>query len=148
VGLILLIAYWTITYTPTRYVEKIPPVPESLKQSTLLKPVLQPPSDEVLVEAMEKQKPAAEKINKMELIVSSDSWVEIKNADGKSLVSQVLKPGDKYIVPEGEQGLTLATGNAGGVTIFIDGKKIKSLGDKNQVMRNVSLNPADFISEE
>ena len=139
VALVLLIAYWTIAYTPSKYVEAIPPVPEVLKQSNiaLLKPIAEPPSASLL-EAV--TKPAN---NKMELVISENSWVEIKNAAGEMVIRQVLKPGDKYIVPN-EDGLVLATGNAGGITVFVDGKKIRKLGQSAQVKRNVILDPEKF----
>ncbi len=141
VGLILLISYWTIFYTPTKYVEAIPPVPESLKQgslSLLVPTVKEPP--QALLEVTEVIP------NKMELLISEDSWVEIKNAQGKAILRQVLKPGDKYIVPE-DEGLILSTGNAGGITVFIDGKKIRKLGKSTQVKRNLALDPEVFAKE-
>lgn len=142
IGLVLLIAYWTIFYTPTRYIEAIPPVPESLKQGGglgFLKTVAAAPS-ETLLEAI-KAKP-----NKMELVISEDSWIEIRDAEGEMVLQKVLKPGDKYIVPEGE-GLVLSTGNAGGITVFIDGKKVKKLGLSTQVKRNVALTSEAFAKE-
>lgn len=154
-GLVLLIAFWTISYTPTKYVEAIPPVPEALKQSILA--ISSPAAIERSMkrDAMKSAESSAEKVhvetkktvkkipNKMELVVSEDSWVEIKNAQGKIILRQVLKPGDKYIVPD-EEGLVLSTGNAGGITVFIDGKKVNKLGLSTQVMRNVILTPTNF----
>lgn len=140
VALILLIAYWTIFYTPTNYIEKVPPVPEALKASNLTPKVTiaEQPSNSLL-------KPAS--ANKLELVVSEDSWVEIKSTDGNTLVQQVLKPGDKYIVPE-DQKLFLSTGNAGGITVFMDGKKVGKLGEKAQVRRNVVLEAESFIKKD
>lgn len=138
VGLILFISYWAIFYTPTNYVEAIPPVPQALKESSLakMKPVpKQPPQS--LLETVTK------KTNKMELVVSENSWVEIKNAEGESVLQQVLKPGDKYIVPE-DQELILSTGNAGGITVFVDGKKVGKLGLSTEVKRDVALDPKTF----
>lgn len=136
VSLILLISYWTIFYTPTHYIEKVPPVPEALKASNLTPAVTiaeQPPQS--LLQSVSS--------NKMELVVSEDSWVEIKSMEGKTLVQQVLKPGDKYIVPEDED-LILSTGNAGGITVFLDGKKVGKLGKTAEVKRNVALLPETF----
>ncbi|HPF77933.1 MAG TPA: DUF4115 domain-containing protein [Alphaproteobacteria bacterium] len=149
VSLILLIAYWTIFYTPTKYVEAVPPVPEALKQGSvaLLKPVADLPASEPVEDengAEQETTAEAPKANKMELVISEDSWVEIKNAKGEAVLRQVLKPGDKYIVPD-EEGLLLSTGNAGGITVFIDGKKVEKLGKSTQVRRNLALNPADFV---
>ena len=142
-GLVLLIAYWSITYVPSNYVEKVPPVPESLKQGSI--PLLKPK----VVEAVEApsetflESLAKKSANKMELVVSADSWMEVKDATGKTLLRQVLKPGDKYIVPE-EEGITLSTGNAGGISVFVDGKKKGTLGQLTEVRRNVVLDPEKF----
>lgn len=139
VGLVLLTAYWTLAYTPTKYVEAIPPVPEILKQSNiaLLKPIAEAPPITLLQAVKE---PA----NKMELLVSENSWVEIKNAAGEMILRQVLKPGDKYIVPDGEEFI-LSTGNAGGIMVVIDGKEIGKLGESTQVKRNILLVPESFL---
>ena len=137
IALILFIAYWSFTYTPTHHVEEIPPLPEKLRQgnAALLAPIA---DEEVKVEAMERD------VVPMELRVVADSWVEIKNAEGKVVLQQVLKTGDKYIVPQEEGGLTLTTGNAGGIEVYIDGEKAKPLGKKAEVKRNVALDIMRF----
>ncbi len=132
VGLVLLISYWVMYKTPTKYVESIPPVPEVLKKTSV-----------GLVKFPKEKLEVVRSSNKMELVITQDSWVEIKNAEGKKLISQVLKTGDKYIVPD-EKGILLTTGNAGGVTVFVDGKKIKAIGKSSQVMRDVKLIPENF----
>ncbi len=137
--LILLLAYWTIFHTPTQYVEEIPPVPEVLRQgnAALLEPTpVAMAEPAVIVEAI--------KQNRMELVIVADSWVEIRNAEGKPIISQVLKPKDRYMVPE-EEGLTLTTGNAGGIMVYINGKEKQSLGKGAEVKRNVPLAIAEFL---
>ena len=136
VALILLIAFWTIFYTPTQYVERIPSVPKLLKEgnASLLAPPAKAEAGSVL---------SAEKENVMELVINSDSWVEIKNTKSEVILRRVLKAGDKYKVPE-EEGLVLTTGNAGGITVFVNGKKIRTLGKKAAVKRDVSLSMKDF----
>jgi hypothetical protein len=69
--------------------------------------------------------------------------VEIKNAGGRVLVSEVLKPGDKYVVPDG-QDLLLTTGNAGGITVFRNGRKVGPVGNPAEVRRNIALTPESF----
>ena len=73
--------------------------------------------------------------------VSNFSWTEIKNASGDVVLRQILKAGDKYTVPEGEEGagLVMSTGNAGGITVFVGGKKLGKLGEPAKVKRNLSL---------
>ncbi len=143
-GIIGVIAYLSMTYTPAKYVEIIPPVPQTLKKSALVSQAPQSIEDIIL----EDEKELAKSYPEMELVISQDSWVEIKDATGKLIVSEVLKPGDKYIIPDGQKGLVMQTGNAGGITVFIKGKKIGEIGENAEVIRNISLNPENFKSKE
>lgn len=136
-GIIGLIAYLSITHIPVKYEEVVPPVPKILTQSAITP---------AAIKTVAEKKPAP--INKsIELVVTQDSWVEIKDSKGKKLLSEVLKTGDKYIVDE-DKTLTLATGNAGGITIFINGKKVGPLGEKAQVKRNIALTRENLSVKE
>ncbi len=79
------------------------------------------------------------------LKATQDSWVQIRNANNASIFTRVLRAGDVYEVPD-QSGLTLLTGNAGGLVITVDGEEIPKLGRSGQVRRNVSLNP-DSLKE-
>jgi hypothetical protein len=46
-----------------------------------------------------------------------DSWVQVRDEDGELLLTRVLRPGDIYRAPD-RAGLTLLTGNAGGLEIY------------------------------
>ena len=140
VGLILLISYWVIFNAPTKYVEAVPSVPEIFKESRvdLLQPA--PKQKTVQIEVLAQEKP-----NVMELVITQESWVEIKNAQGKKLISQVLNAGDKYIVPD-EEGLLLTTGNAGGVSVFIKGEDKGTIGKTSQVKRRIRLDRENFTN--
>jgi cytoskeleton protein RodZ len=69
-----------------------------------------------------------------------ESWVQITNAKGESVFSRVLRAGETYTVPD-EPGLVMTTGNAGGIDIVLDDKKLKSLGSVGLVRRNIPLDP-------
>lgn len=66
------------------------------------------------------------------------SWVSLRDASGKSLLSRILKSGERYVVPS-LSGLTLDIGNAGGVEILRDDKPMPTLGEAGQVRRGISL---------
>lgn len=140
-GLILLIAYWSITYVPKHHIEHVPPVPEALKQSSVarLNPPIASAPDQPLLPMLVPSNSRPE----MQLVIVADSWVEIKNARGEVLVREVLKPGSKFTVPD-EAGMTLSTGNAGGIEVHINGKRTELLGKLTEVRRDVALNPDDF----
>lgn len=75
------------------------------------------------------------------LNIRENSWVEIRGKDGKSIVSRVLQAGDRYYVPD-RPDLTISLGNSGGVTLEVDGKKLKPLGAAGEVKRNIPLDMA------
>ncbi len=69
-----------------------------------------------------------------------DSWVEVRADGGELLLTRVLRKGDSYHVP-GQTGLTLVTGNAGGLEFSVDGKVVPEIGPLGTVRRNVKLDP-------
>src|SRR3546814_425857 len=72
---------------------------------------------------------------------TADSWVEVRAPGGEILLTRVLRTGDVYRVPD-RAGLTLLTGNAGGLDIAVDGAPVPPLGPPGSVRRNVALDPA------
>ena len=117
---------------PGSFKEKVegasaPPVPDS------------PPPG--LTESSAPADPASAQVEKtggLVLNLLTDSWVEIKDKDGKKIVSDRLKAGDQYHIPD-NPGLTMTLGNAGGVELLIDGKALKPLGEKNEVRSDIPL---------
>ena len=67
-----------------------------------------------------------------------ESWVQVTNAKKDVLFSRVLRAGETYTVPD-EKGLLLTTGNAGGIEILVNGKKLKSFGTVGLVKRDIVL---------
>jgi cytoskeleton protein RodZ len=67
-----------------------------------------------------------------------ESWIQITNEKKEVVFSRVLRSGETYTVPE-EKGLALTTGNAGGIEILVNGKKLKSLGTVGLVKRDIPL---------
>ena len=67
-----------------------------------------------------------------------ESWIQITNEKKEVVFSRVLRSGETYTVPE-EKGLMLTTGNAGGIEISVNGKKLKSLGTVGLVKRDIPL---------
>ena len=72
---------------------------------------------------------------------AADSWVEVRDSrTDELLLTRVLFKGDSYRVPD-RAGLTLLTGNAGGLRIVVDGQNTPTLGPLGAVRRNVMLEP-------
>ena len=66
------------------------------------------------------------------------SWVQIRDQDGKKLLTRVLRAGDSYLVPN-KPGLLMETGNAGGLEITVDSVVIPDIGPIGAVRRNIAL---------
>jgi cytoskeleton protein RodZ len=86
---------------------------------------------------------AADRKGGITLNILKNSWVEIRGKDGQSVVSRVLKAGDRYYVPD-RPDLTISLGNAGGVELEVDGQKLRPLGAEGDVKRNVPLDAASL----
>jgi hypothetical protein len=67
-----------------------------------------------------------------------ESWVQVRDAANTPLLTRVLRPGDTYRVPN-QAGLTMMTGNAGVLDVFVDGNAAPSLGAVGAVRRNIAL---------
>ncbi len=65
--------------------------------------------------------------------------------DGKvTLIDRTLNPGESYRAPD-KPGVTLVTGNAGGLDVEIDGKKLGTLGKSGEMLRNVPVDASYFL---
>lgn len=77
---------------------------------------------------------------------AADSWVEVRDSTtDELLLTRVLFKGDQYNVPD-RGGLTLLTGNAGGLRIVVDGTNAPAIGPLGAVRRNVSLEPSALLA--
>ena len=75
---------------------------------------------------------------------TADSYVAVRTGDNEPLFSQLMRPGDSYEVPSGAD-LTLETGNAGGLQITIDGKRVPPLGPIGEIRRNIPLDAEKLL---
>lgn len=167
-GVVVLIGFIAFMLFPRAEKNEIPPVPEDLTKSQLNEaPALlssnQPsatqtpaagaatpeaPASQTATDApaagadAANAAPAAPQAEKVRLVLEiiDPTWVEIRNAGGEAILRQVLKPGDIYVVPN-ESGLVMATGNAGGIRMKLDGKELAPLGDIGQIKRKIALDP-------
>lgn len=86
-----------------------------------------------------------EPTNRVQLFAEADSWVEVRSDDRSYSRQQLMRSGETLLLPD-DQVLTLKTGNAGGLVIILDGKRLPVLGESGEVVRNVSLTP-DALQE-
>ena len=72
------------------------------------------------------------------------TWIEIKDARGRTELSRVLMPGDVYYVPA--KGKYKATfGNAGGIDVWVGGKLAPQLGQEYKKVSGIELTPENLI---
>jgi cytoskeleton protein RodZ len=70
--------------------------------------------------------------------------VTVKGPDGSILLNRDLAPGDTYQAPN-IPGVTLATSDAGAVEMDVDGKDLGTVGQPQQVLGRVSLEPESLM---
>lgn len=75
---------------------------------------------------------------KMTVKASEPSWIEIRNPAGHIIFMKVLKKGEEYVIPD-KPGVTLSTGNAGGIDLFIGDTKLPPLGSRGDVKHGIRL---------
>ncbi len=73
----------------------------------------------------------------IELRATSDSWIQVRAGD-QLLLTRLLRKGEIYRVPD-RTGLTLMTGNAGGLDVIVNGTTMPPLGNEGTVARGVPL---------
>ncbi len=79
------------------------------------------------------------------LVARLESWIQVTDPETNALLTRVLRAGDRYYVPP-EADLTLATGNAGGLDVWVDGRKAPALGPVGVVRRGITLDAARLQS--
>ena len=99
------------------------------------------------VAAEEEAAPAEPQVMTEKIVLKSTyySWIQVVNGVGTVLHTQVLKENEEYQIPA-KHGLILRTGNAGGIEIYVDGKKAPSIGEAGEVRRKVLMDPDKLLS--
>lgn len=78
------------------------------------------------------------------LHVSGPVTLTVKGPDGTVYLNSRLNSGDSFQVPN-QPGLTLATSNAGAINVTVDGMAMGKVGEDQQVLGRVSLDPASLV---
>ncbi|MGH6962314.1 MAG: RodZ domain-containing protein [Dongiaceae bacterium] len=69
-----------------------------------------------------------------------ETWIRVVDAEGARVIETTLRPGERYEVPD-QAGLSLKTGNAGGLDVLVDGAKAPPLGEVGAVVDRIALDP-------
>ncbi len=81
---------------------------------------------------------------KVSLLATNTVWVEVKSED-KIIFTRVMKKGESYNAPTLNEPVVFKTGNAGALSVYINGKFAKVLGRDGHVLKDVKLIPETFI---
>ena len=73
------------------------------------------------------------------LRASSDTWMQVSNANGAVIKSWVMRAGEQYVPPADQAGLKVMIGNAGALSVFVDGVEFPPLGAQGAVIRDLPL---------
>lgn len=129
--------------------DNIPPLPQELKtQTTLLtKPEKKSLDSSVTVDMTvlndlpkaAANQPENQPENQIVLKAMENVWIDIRDANRKTIFSRVLQTGEEYWIPTDQTGLTMTMGNAGGLQITLGGQVLPPLGKTGQVIRNFVL---------
>jgi cytoskeleton protein RodZ len=91
--------------------------------------------------AVQEEEPPLVHEHTLVITASERTWIQIQ--EGSSLPFDVmLYPGDSFTRTSSQQ-LVVVIGNAGGVTVSFDGKKLESLGKDGEVVRLSLPSPAE-----
>ncbi len=90
--------------------------------------------------------------NKSDAIVimqaTSETWIKIEDTKTREvLFSRVLMPGDIYYAPKGNQNMSMTVGNAGGLDVFVNGKRAPALGSDKVRRSQINMNPETLMIE-
>lgn len=81
--------------------------------------------------------------NTIKLVFTELSWIEIKDAHGKIMLSKDMNPGESYdITPQ--EGMRFSTGNAGGITVKQADQADFIMGKHGEIIKNIALDSERF----
>lgn len=152
ISVVFIVAVWSVTYyAGTRDLNDIPPLPPELSERTEAQasPLSRISQSDVQSEAYVAEENTAEEdvvtpqeaATPLKLVITATekSWIEIRNADDRVVLSKIMQPGEAYSVPEAAKDFRLTTGNAGGLEFTYGTEKFPSLGNSGEIRRNLPL---------
>ena len=77
---------------------------------------------------------------------TDDCWIELRDGTGAVIVARLLHKGDAFPVPP-QKGETLTVGNAGAVTLVLDGNALPPLGKAGMVRHDVPIDPEHLTGQ-
>lgn len=104
-----------------------------------------PPAPTPTVATLAATSPAPDAPRGVVIRATADCWIQIRDARRAVLFDRVLKAGESYRAPD-QPGLSMRTGNAGGLQITVDGVPAPSIGRMGMVRRDVALDAPALLA--
>ena len=127
--------------------EGLEQAPEQAVVSSTAPPVLVP---EVLPQGTGAGRLAADTLaaaGPVVLTATEKVWARVFDPATNTVVfSGIMEPGQRVEVPASPPGLKLWTGRAGALLVTLAGRSLPPLGGASEVLRDVSLSPADLLA--
>jgi transcriptional regulator with XRE-family HTH domain len=118
------VAWWAVQYRRTESPESAETAPVTAATATVAIPAPPPPKPE-----------PDDSMLRLVVEVVDDSWVSL-DADGKSVVNDELRKGDRRTFEASEAFRFRTIGNAAGLKLTLNGALIPALGDNGEVIKN------------
>ena len=77
---------------------------------------------------------------------TANTWVEVRRSDKQPVFSRMMQTGEAVDLPV-LPGMTLSTGNAGGIEIMVNGEVLPPLGPRGAIRRNVALDAESLLKK-
>jgi cytoskeleton protein RodZ len=78
------------------------------------------------------------------LKAKADTRITVRGEDGSTYLNRDLRAGDSYLVPN-LPGVYLATSNAGAIEVDLDGQVLGPVGQNQEILGRVSLEPQSLV---
>lgn len=85
---------------------------------------------------------------RISFVATDKTLVKVTDTTNDQIIlNQLLKEGDRYNPPKRSENFVLTTTDAGALDLYIDGKMIRTLGEKGKEISDIQLN-VDVLMEE
>jgi len=130
----------TVSPQPAPKVATTPPIAPPSPPIVIAAPTPTPPAPILPIAAA----PAPVSSSRIVIVATAMTWFQLSQ-NHKPIVTKMLKPGDQYPVPAGA-GISLWTGNAGGIHLVIDGHSLPPLGPLGKPIRHIPLDADPLLA--
>lgn len=125
--------------------------PQSKPEETIVAKTQQPEQKEENVLPESTRTPLVYGLKKparVSFVATEKVWIEVRDAEvDRVLLSKVLEPGDQYNPIEDAEGLVLKTANAGALSLYIDGRFVRTMGKKGVIKSGILMTAEDLERE-